>query len=359
MKYEQEFPLAVTKVAGLSRQFDLSKPEERHDYYEAKAGTEMEKLRAYFDRGGTFVAYLLGKKNSGKGTYTKMLVGLFGEDKIGHISVGDVIRDTHLEIEDETKKAALIDYLTKNYRGYISIEEGLNALLNRDPKTLLPDEFTMALIKREIDKIGRKTILIDGFPRNLDQVSYALFFKQLIDYRDDPDIFVAIDVPEAVIDERMKTRAVCPLCHTPRSFKLLTTSNIGYDEETKEFYLKCDNPACQHARLVPKEGDHLGLESIRERLDLDGRLVEKIFSLHGVSKILLRNAIPVSLAAEYVDDYEITPEYYYEYDAATKKVTTLEKPFMVKDDEGVDVYTLLAPPVGVSFLKQLVKTLGL
>jgi len=31
----------------------------------------------------------------------------------------------------------------------------------------------------------------------------------------------------------------------------------------------------------------------------------------------------------------------------------------VKDDEGIEVYSLLAPPVGLALIKQLVKTLGL
>jgi len=41
--------------------------------------------------------------------------------------------------------------------------------------------------------------------------------------------------------------------------------------------------------------------------------------LHGIQKGLIRNAVPVEKAKEYVNDYEITPEYYYEYDEAGKK----------------------------------------
>ncbi len=64
-------------------------------------------------------------------------------------------------------------------------------------------------------------------------------------------------------------------------------------------------------------------------------------------------------AKEYVDDYEITPEYVYEQNPETKEVKTIEKPFIVKDDEGVEVYSLLAPPVALSLVKQLVKLLEL
>ena len=75
----------------------------------------------------------------------------------------------------------------------------------------------------------KKALFIDGFPRDLDQVSYSLFFRDLIGYRADPDIFILIDVPNSVIDERIKYRVVCPKCHTPRNLKLLATKQVEYD----------------------------------------------------------------------------------------------------------------------------------
>ncbi|MBM3256614.1 MAG: hypothetical protein FJZ04_04075, partial [Candidatus Moranbacteria bacterium] len=194
MKYEQEFPLLKTKVEGISNIFDLSTVEGRKQYFRAKAGEEIKKLKRYFDEGNTFIAYFLGKKNSGKGTYTKLLVEMFGKDKIGHLSVGDIVREVHEAMADKTKKRDLLHYLRKNYRGYLEPEKAIEALINRDQKTLLPNEFIMALLKREIDQLEKKTIFVDGFPRNLDQISYSLFFKELVDYRSDPDIFIAIDI---------------------------------------------------------------------------------------------------------------------------------------------------------------------
>lgn len=359
MKYENEFPLFSTKVEGLDKKFNLSDIQERKEYFEAKVGEEIAKLKKFFDEGKTFIVYLLGKKNAGKGTYTKLLMEIFGSDKIGHISVGDIVRDVHSAMEDENKKKELLEYLSKNYRGFLSPEKGIEALLNRDQKTLLPDEFILALVEREIASRPKKSLFIDGLPRNMEQISYSLFFKKLIDFREDPDIFAAIDIPEAVIDERMKKRVVCPKCHTPRNLKLFTTKEVGYDEEKKEYFLKCDNPECENARMGSKEGDNLGIESIRDRLEMDDKLINKVFSLHGVPKILIRNAVPVSKANDFVDNYEITPEYYYEVDPETKKVKTLERPFTVKDDEGVEVYSLLAPPVALSLIKQLAKALEL
>jgi len=355
--YKKDFPLELvkTKVGGLDQKFDLSDLVVRREYFIAKAGKEIEELKDYFNK-NTFVAYWLGKKNSGKGTYSKMMREIFGEERIGHISVGDVVRDVHAAMEDGAKKAELMDYLKKNYRGYISVDEAIERLLSRDTKSLLPTEFILALVKREIDKMSKKTLFIDGFPREQDQVSYSLYFRNLIDYREDMDIFIAIDIPEAVIDERMKTRVVCPTCHTPRSLKLLATKYVGYDQEKKEFYLMCDNPECNKARMSGKEGDDQGIESIRERLELDQKLIEKVFDLHGVPKILLRNAVPVNRAAELVDQYELTPEFYYEL-KDDGSVETKEKPWTIKDDEGEESYSLMAPAVVVSLVKQLHKTL--
>ena len=78
MKYEKEFPLFSTKGAGVTKKYNLSDINERKEYFEAKAGDDIEKLRKFFDEGKTFIVYLLGKKNAGKGTYTKLLMEIFG-----------------------------------------------------------------------------------------------------------------------------------------------------------------------------------------------------------------------------------------------------------------------------------------
>jgi adenylate kinase family enzyme len=353
------FPVIKTTVPGLTTKFDLNDKANRKEYFEAKAGPEIAKLRKYFES-DTFVAYLLGKKNSGKGTYTKLMAEIFGADKIGHISVGDLVRETHKIIEDPSERQKIVEYMEKNYRGYISIDEAIDALIGKSQKALLPTEFIMALVKRAIDQMGKKAVFLDGFPRDLDQVQYALYFRDLINYREDPDIFVAINIPESVLDERMRNRVVCPICQSPRNLTTFPTKEAGYDEKTKQFFLKCDNADCKGARMVGKEGDNAGIESIRERLELDDKLIKKVMSLHGIPKILLRNAIPVnSIKDGIVDDYEITPKYVFKHDEATGKVTIDEEAWVVKDDAGDDSYSLLAPPVVVGLIKQLVKALEL
>lgn len=358
--YKDQFPLIKTKVPGLNQKFDLSDPADRRLYFTHKAGEEIAKLENYFNRGKTFIAYLLGKKNSGKGTYTKLMIEIFGQDKLSHVAFGDIIRAVHKDIETKDGKQRLADYLKANYRGYISIKQCIDAILNRtQDKPCIPSELVLTLLEREIDQHKGKTLFIDGFPRTLDQISYSLYFRALIDYRQDPDIFVAIDVPESVIDARMRSRVVCPKCHTPRHPKLLPTKHIGFDQDKNEFYLMCDNPGCDKARMAGKEGDSAGIESVRKRLELDQQLIDKIFELHGVPRILSRNAIPTEFAEKHMDNYELTPEFSYELDQADNSIKVLEKPWIVKDDQGADVYSLMAPAVALQWIKQLVGVLGL
>jgi hypothetical protein len=109
--------------------------------------------------------------------------------------------------------------------------------------------------------------------------------------------------------------------------------------------------------MEKKEGDELGIELIRTRLIEDEQIIKDVFSLHGIPKILLANSIPVSEAKKYFDDYEITPEYSFKWDEKKKKVEILEKSWTIKDDNGVESYSLLAAPVMVSLIKQLVEVL--
>jgi adenylate kinase family enzyme len=346
-------------MKNVSRSFDLSDPREQKEYFKLKAGKEIEKIREYL-KGNTFIAHLFGKKCSGKGTYSKIFIERVSPKRVAHVSIGDVIRQTHQEvITDKNKKRELIEWLSDNYRGYISIDEAIQSLLDRKTETLVPTEFTLVLLKRAIGKMQRKALFIDGFPRKLDQISYSLFFRDLIDYREDPDIFILIDVPETVIDARIKNRVVCPICKSPRNLRLHLAEEICFDKKKKGFHFLCDNLDCKGERMISKEGDKLGIRPIRKRLDLDEKLMERAFSLYGIPKILLRSLVPVKLAKDFIDDYEITPEYSYKWDEKNKKVKVIEKPWIVPDKEGVDCFCLLPQPMVVSLIKQMVDVLNL
>lgn len=353
------FPFFTTKLAGEdNHSFVLDDPVERRKYFELKAGLEIEKLREYL-RENTFVGFLLGPKNSGKGTYSKLFAEAVGRERVSHISVGDVVRSVHKDFGDPARKKELISFLEQQYRGFVPLKDALDAFLGRSTKTLLPTELILAIVEKEISKLERKAIFVDGFPRNLDQVSYSIYFRTLMGYRGDPDFFVFIDVPERVIDERMKYRVVCPTCQTPRNMKLLRTKEIGYDAAARSFYLVCDVPGCQGRRMVSKEGDELGIEAIRDRIEIDKKVMHTLSKLEGVPKVFLRNAIPVTVAMEYADAYEITPSYRYEWNERVRAVRVIEEPWIVVDDEGIPSHSLLPPPIVVSLIKQVAAVLGL
>lgn len=346
-----EFPIIGTKVKGINQEFDINSPSGRKKYFNAKVGGEIKQI-SNFLKHGTFLAFFLGKKGSGKGTYSKLFTEIFGEDKAVHVSVGDLVRHATDNWKQMVKSGEAFE-IEKVYRGYISFDDAVKALHGRSTKNLLPTEFILALLKHYISKHEGKSIFIDGLPRGLDQLGYSLYFRELINYQDNPDFFILIDIPEEILDLRMKTRVVCPKCQLSRNTKLHITSNFGYDGKTKKTYLKCDNPDCgSEARMLGKEGDEKGLENVRERLDLDEEILKKVFSLHGVPKILLRNHIPVSKKRMF-DGYEITPEFVLKRDSKSEKIFVEKKPLIIKDDNGVASHSLMAPAVVISMIKQI------
>jgi len=139
-----EFPIVGTKVKGLNKKFDLASPEGRKEYFYAKAGDEIKHIKKYLEK-GSFIAYFLGKKNSGKGTYSKLFTEIFGADKVAHVSVGDVVR----ELTSEHYK-----HVEKYYRGYVSFEEAIKRFEGRSTQgALLPTEFILALLKHRISEL--------------------------------------------------------------------------------------------------------------------------------------------------------------------------------------------------------------
>ena len=352
-----EFPIVGTKNKGQTETFDLSDLISRRKYFEAKIGPEIKKIRDYL-KTGTFMAFFVGKKNSGKGTYSNLMAEIFGKDKIALVGVGDLVREVTADWDKYTQSEEY-EKLKKSYRGFISFDEATNRLVGRNVSSLLPTELVLALLKVRMEKYKGKAVFLDGLPRDIDQVSYSLFFRDLANVRDDPDMFILIDIPMAVIDERIKYRVVCPICHTSRNTKLLVTKDIGYDKNTKKYVLHCDNPDCRRTEMVRKESDDLGIGPLQGRLIKDEEILRTTFGLHGIPKVLLRNHVAVKDANKYFDNYELTPEYILSWNENKGIVEVGEKPWTIKDDNGEESYSLLAPAVVVALVKQLADVLDL
>ncbi len=175
MMNDFDFPLFKTK-SDVYKKFDLTDVASRKEYFEYKAGPEIKKLQEYL-KDNTFIVYLLGKKNTGKGTYSKMFKEIVSPDRIEHLSVGDLMRSFDSVLKDPAQKQALVAFLQKRYRGPTPLEDLIKAMEERSTKVLLPSELILALVEREITRLGKKAIFIDGFPRDVDQVSYSLFLS--------------------------------------------------------------------------------------------------------------------------------------------------------------------------------------
>lgn len=354
--YKVDYTWVKTKTDD-KKEYDLADPAMRRLYFNSKVGDEVQKLQEFLKK-NSFIAYFLAPKMAGKGTYTAMLREIIGEDLIEHISVGDIVRKSHKEFEEKGKKAEVYLYMKDHYRGFLDLEKVFDALICRDTKSVsIPTEFVLSLVKMEIDNLGARTIFLDGFPRKIDQISYSLYFRDLINHREDRDFFLLINLPVEIINQRIKSRMICPECQTSRNLSLAPTTKVGCDEGDGCYYLICDNPSCKELRMVCKEGDELGIENIKDRIVGDLDLMEKARSMYGIEKIEIYNSLEKEKALDYVDDYELTKEYSFEKDK-NGYIKKIEKPFAIKDN-GKEYISLLPAPALVQLIKQLVVKLGL
>ena len=75
-------------------------------------------------------------------------------------------------------------------------------------------------------------------------------------------------------------------------------------------------------------------------------------NLYGVPKIRMYNAVNVDDASQVVQNYEITQRYIFEY--KNGEVVRRAEPWLVREG-GKEYYSLLAAPVILQFLRQLVE----
>jgi len=336
--------------------YDLSLPDDRRKYFQEKVGIELDALNEYLES-SSFVVYLLAKKMAGKGTYATMLREIFGEDKIAHLSVGDIMRYAEHAAETEKGTKELKKWFEEEYAGGFKADDLVEMLKNHEFAKYYPTGMIISLLKKAIRDSHGKALMIDGFPRNVSQIENALQFTDLIDYREDPDFFVHIEIPKAVIEARYAGRRVCPKCGNSRNLPLLLTPEIRYDSDTGEFILLCDNPSCDHQELVRKQADDAGMQAVEKRNQDTQELMDEVRKYTDDKyNLTLQNGLKVG---EEIEDYEVTQVFDLEVDEDTGKITKIPTPLVVKDDDGDDSYSLMAATVVKDFLKQLATGLEL
>ena len=132
------------------------------------------------------IIVLLGPPGAGKGTQAKSLAEKLG---LPHISTGDILRKN---VSDETK-------LGKEAKGYM--EKGL----------LVPDELVSRMLKDRFSSPDiKKGIILDGYPRNINQAGTLEDILKEINVA--LDFVVYLDTSDAVIIQRLTGRLVCSRC---------------------------------------------------------------------------------------------------------------------------------------------------
>lgn len=125
----------------------------------------------------------LGPPGAGKGTQASILGKNLG---ILHISTGELLRK---ERKEKTKR-------------------GVEAQSYIDRGALVPDRVVMEIVQEQLTKPeANEGWILDGFPRNVSQVS-ALYELLIEMSQKSYDCAVSFDVPELVLVERLKKRAI-------------------------------------------------------------------------------------------------------------------------------------------------------
>lgn len=125
---------------------------------------------------------LFGPPGSGKGTQAEKLIEFYG---LAHISTGDLFRS-------ETSQKT---------------ELGLKALEYMSKGQLVPDEVTIAMLRRKVDSMtGIKGVIYDGFPRTSAQA--LALDDMLCEKGEEISVLLALEVPEDEIVKRLLNRGL-------------------------------------------------------------------------------------------------------------------------------------------------------
>ena len=190
------------------------------------------------------VVILLGAPGSGKGTIAGRLAA--ADPKLKHVSSGDLLRGAVAK----------------------GTAAGVEAKAYMDKGELVPD----ALIARMIEDViaettGDVTMLLDGFPRNVAQAE--ILAATGVPIRS----VVLVDVPDAVIADRIAGRRTCPKCKAGYHVKALPPKVEGI----------CDKCG---AELVIRKDDNP--ETVKDRLGVYHRETEPLIAYYEGKGLLRR-----------------------------------------------------------------------
>ncbi|XP_010313837.1 adenylate kinase 5, chloroplastic isoform X2 [Solanum lycopersicum] len=194
--------------------------------------TKNRKIKVISARSEPLKVMISGAPASGKGTQCELIVQKFG---LVHISTGDLLRAELSAGTDIGNKA----------------KEYMNA------GRLVPDEIVTAMVTTRLSKedAKEKGWLLDGYPRTLAQAESL----ERLNIR--PDIYIVLDVPDAILIDRCVGRRLDPL-----TGKIYHVTN--FPPETEDI----------KARLITRPDDTE--EKVKSRLQIYKQNAEAILPVY-------------------------------------------------------------------------------
>jgi len=169
---------------------------------------------------------MLGRQGAGKGTQCVRLSRHF---VVPHISTGDMLRAS-VKADTEVGRRAK-DYM--------------------DRGELLPDEVMVEVVDHQLNRSDttHRGFILDGFPRT---VAQAAALAEIVKASGGLDVVIDLDVPEAIVLERLASRRVC----------VDRGANYSLSQPPKNGWVcdECGGDVVQRADDTP--------EAIQRRLDL-------------------------------------------------------------------------------------------
>lgn len=189
---------------------------------------------------------LIGPQGSGKGTQAKIISDEF---KIPHISTGDLFRNAKSPLKQE-----------------------LDLYMNQGK--LVPDELTVKILKQRLNEPDcKKGFILDGFPRNKNQVD---LLKKITDI--DKVVEITLSDNEAI--KRISGRVTCKNCKTGY--------NIYTEPKPKNPKL-CDK--C-NGELIKRDDDNV--DAVKKRLEIYHKETEVILNQYKNILIKINGEQPIN-----------------------------------------------------------------
>lgn len=187
------------------------------------------------------VLVLLGPPGSGKGTLSAKLKNELGYI---HLSTGDLFR--------------------KIMKSDSPLGKKINEVIQSGK--LVSDDLTNELVKQELSSIQNKNIVLDGYPRTVDQAKYLDSITKV-------DKAVLIDVNKDIIIKRISGRRMCPKCNS--------IYNIYFMPPKSENI--CDHDG---TTLIQRKDDNI--DSVTKRLEVYENQTKPLIDYYNHRQILVK-----------------------------------------------------------------------